>query len=120
MSRVVSARRRIRDLVLVLGVSTVLTSLIYSPTIYYGFHYDDYHFVRPYTAHEVLSSFNGPWDASGIETAYYRPLTICLYAVRFAALGLNARAHHITSLVMFVAAAVWSSSAPLVADVTGG
>ncbi len=90
---------------LVLGVSTVLTSFIYSPTIYYGFYYDDYHFVRPYTAHEVLSSFDGPWDASGIETAYYRPLTICLYAVRFAALGLNARAHHIMSLVMFGAAA---------------
>jgi hypothetical protein len=70
----------------------------------YGFYYDDYHFVRPYPAHEVRAAFHGPWDASGIETPYYRPLTICVYAARFAVLGLNAPAYHVLSLMLFVAA----------------
>ena len=71
----------------------------------YGFHYDDYHFIRPYPATEIRRVFHGPWDASGIETPYYRPLTICLYAARFAWFGLNAEAYHVLSLVMFALAA---------------
>jgi len=88
----------------VLAVAALLTALVYWPTLGYGFYYDDYHFVRPYSAHEVRASFRGPWDASGIETAYYRPLTICLYAARFAVLGLNATAYHALSLLLFVGA----------------
>jgi hypothetical protein len=86
------------------GGAALVTVLLYWPTVGYGFYYDDYHFVRPYTAHEVANTFYGPWDAASIETAYYRPLTICLYAVRFAALGLSARATHVASLVMFALA----------------
>jgi hypothetical protein len=85
--------------------AALLISLLYWPTLDYGFNYDDYHFVRPYTAHEVLDAFHGPWDPSGIETPYYRPLTICLYAARFAVLGLNAPASHALSLLLFAAAA---------------
>lgn len=86
-------------------LAVALTALLYGVTVGYGFHYDDYHFVRPYTLREVLDTFRGPWDASRIETAYYRPLTITLYALRFAALGLNARANHVLGLAMFAAAA---------------
>lgn len=74
-------------------------------TVSYGFHYDDYHFVRPYASGEILQAFRGPWDASGIETPYYRPLTICLYAARFRVFGLNSTACHVLSLVMFASAA---------------
>lgn len=87
------------------AVATLLTVLLYGVTVGYGFHYDDYHFVHPYRTAEVLASFHGPWDVSGIETAYYRPLTICLYALRFAALGLDAHAAHVLSLIMFALAA---------------
>lgn len=83
----------------------VLTAIQYDVTTGYGFYYDDYHFVRPYTAHEVLAAFHGPWDASGIETAYYRPLTIALYAARFSLFGLNSAAYHVLSLVLFAMAA---------------
>ena len=86
-------------------LAVALTSILYGVTVGYGFHYDDYHFVRPYTLHEVADTFHGPWDKSRIETAYYRPLTIALYALRFAVLGLNARANHVLSLAMFAAAA---------------
>jgi len=85
--------------------AVLLTALLYWPTLRYGFYYDDYHFVRPYTAHDVRAAFQGPWDSSGIETPYYRPLTICLYAARFAVLGLNAPAYHVLSLILFVIAA---------------
>jgi hypothetical protein len=96
-----SDSRRVLDLILVLSLATILTWLLYAPTVGYGLYYDDYHFVRPYTTASVLSAFAGPWDPTGIETAYYRPLTICLYAARFAAVGFDARANHLASLIGF-------------------
>jgi hypothetical protein len=98
-------RSRWSAIALSVAIATLLTALLYGPTLRYGFYYDDYHFVRPYPAHEVRAAFHGPWDASGIETPYYRPLTICVYAARFAVLGLNAPAYHVLSLMLFVAAA---------------
>jgi hypothetical protein len=80
--------------------------IMYAPTLGYGFDYDDYHFVRPYAAHEVAAAFSGPWDASAIEVPFYRPLTILFYAIRFHYLGLNSEACHTLSLVMFAGALV--------------
>ena len=68
----------------------VATWLVHRETLHYGFDYDDYHFLRPYTPAEVLATFHGPWDLTGIEVKFYRPLTIVLYAVRFELFGLNA------------------------------
>src|SRR4051794_15341809 len=87
-------------------VAAALTYLQFHHTIGYGFDYDDYHFVRPYSTAEVLRTFCGPWDASGIEVPFYRPLTILLYAVRFAVFGLNSEGYHALSLAMFAVAAV--------------
>jgi hypothetical protein len=86
-------------------VAAGLTLLQFHHTIAYGFDYDDYHFVRPYSGTEVLRTFHGPWDASRIEVPFYRPLTICLYAARFALFGINATAYHVLSLAMFAGAA---------------
>ena len=83
----------------------VATWLVHRETLHYGFDYDDYHFLRPYTTAEVLATFHGPWDLSGIEVKFYRPLTIVLYAVRFKLFGLNAPAHHAVSLTLFAIAA---------------
>ena len=74
---------------------------LYSTTLHYGFNYDDYHFVRPYSPADVAAAFNGPWDPSGIELPYYRPLTIAFFAARFELLGVNAVAHHALSLILF-------------------
>lgn len=86
--------------------ATTLTVLQYGPTLQYGLYYDDYHFAHPYSSDEIRRVFHGPWDADGIEVPFYRPLTICFYAARFAAFGLNSYAYHALSLVLFAAAAV--------------
>ena len=83
----------------------VATWLVHGTTLRYGFDYDDYHFLRPYTLAETLATFHGPWDLTGIEVKFYRPLTIVLYAVRFWLFGLNATAHHAVSLTLFAVAA---------------
>lgn len=90
---------------LLLIAAPALTFLLYRPTLSYGFDYDDYHFVHPYASSEVAGAFQGPWDASGIERPYYRPLTISFFALRFAALGINSTAHHALSLLLFAIAA---------------
>src|SRR5262249_4507228 len=106
--------KRAAPVALLLAAAAVITSLLYSPTLDYGFDYDDYHFVRPYSAADVVRAFRGPWDSSGIEASYYRPLTIAAFAARFQVLGLNSRAHHALSLALFAAAGcltgmfVWS------------
>ena len=79
----------------------VVAWLVHADTLRYGFDYDDYHFLRPYTPAEVLATFHGPWDLTGIEVKFYRPLTVALYATRFELFGLNATAHHGVSLTLF-------------------
>ena len=97
--------RRIGLALLLLIAAPASTLLLYQQTRSYGFDYDDYHFVRPYTGAEVVAAFHGPWDASGIERPYYRPLTIVFFALRFEALGINATAYHVLSLSLFALAA---------------
>ena len=83
----------------------VATWLVYRETLHYGFAYDDYYFLRPHTAAEVLATFHGPWDLGGVMVKFYRPLTVVLHAVRFELFGLNAPAHHAVSLALFALAA---------------
>jgi hypothetical protein len=88
-----------------LAAAALATGLLYGHTIGYGFHYDDYAFMRPHTAREVLASFRGSWDRTGIMVPFYRPLTVALHAVRFDLFGLDADAHHRVSLILFSLAA---------------
>ncbi len=97
--------RRTGLALLLLIAASAFTFLLHGPTLSYGFDYDDYHFVHPYTRADVTAAFHGPWDASGIERPYYRPLTILFFALRFEALGINATAHHALSLILFAVAA---------------
>jgi hypothetical protein len=90
---------------LLLLSASVSAFLLYRPTLSYGFDYDDYHFVHPYSRAELIAAFHGPWDPAGIERPYYRPLTIAFYAGRFEMLGINATAHHLLSLALFSLAA---------------
>jgi hypothetical protein len=81
------------------------TWLVHRETLHYGFDYDDYHFLRPYTRAEVLATFHGPWDLTDVMVKFYRPLTILVYATRFELFGFNATAHHAASLTLFALAA---------------
>lgn len=96
--------RRVAFALLLLIAAPVAAFLLYGFTLTYGFDYDDYHFVRPYTRAEVTAAFHGPWDAAAIERPYYRPLTILFFALRFEALGINSSAHHALSLALFAIA----------------
>ena len=78
---------------------------LYWRTLHYGFDYDDYHFVHPYSRADVAAAFTGTWDPAGIERPYYRPLTIALFAARFELLGIDSVAHHALSLGLFAASA---------------
>jgi len=97
--------RQLALALLLLLSASVSTFLLHRQTLSYGFDYDDYHFVRPYSRAELIAAFDGPWDPSGIERPYYRPLTISFYAARFEMLGINATAHHLLSLALFSLAA---------------
>jgi hypothetical protein len=100
-----SDARQLAFALLLLLVASVSTFTIHRQTLPFGFDYDDYHFVRPYSRAEVIAAFRGPWDSAGIERPYYRPLTIAFYAARFELLGINATAHHAVSLMLFSIAA---------------
>jgi hypothetical protein len=104
--------------VLLLGaLAGLTTALVHGETVRYGFDYDDYYFLRPHAAQEVLDSFHGPWDLTGVMVKFYRPLTVAFSALRFELFGLNSAAHHIVSLVLFALAA--ALTARLVQRATG-
>ena len=88
-----------------LAAAAAATLLIYRETLGYGFDYDDYHFVRPHSRSDVLAAFHGPWDATGIEVPFYRPLTVAFFAARFELFGLNSYWYHGVSLALVAAAA---------------
>ncbi len=90
---------------MLLAAATAATLLVYRETLGYGFSYDDYHFVRPHSRSEVLAAFRGPWDATGIEVPFYRPLTVAFFAARFELFGLNSYAYHALNLGLVAAAA---------------
>ena len=92
-------------LALILLASGAGICALYWPTLGYGFDYDDYHFVHPYSRTDVAAAFTGTWDPAGIERPYYRPLTIALFAARFELLGVDSVSHHALSLGLFVASA---------------
>jgi hypothetical protein len=90
--------------VLALAVAA-LTAGLYGRTLQFGWHWDDYHQVRPYTRAEVADAFHGPWDPGGPEATFYRPLTVVWFALRFELFGFSSAAHHTTSLVLLAACA---------------
>jgi hypothetical protein len=89
-----------------MALAGLVTILVHGATLQYGFHYDDYYFIRPHTMREVVASFRGPWDLTGVMVKFYRPLTVAFSAVRFEVFGFNAVAHHTTSLTLFATASV--------------
>ena len=70
----------------------------YAASTGFGFRYDDYGVVRPWTRSEVLGVLNHTWDPTDIEPRFYRPLAAWWYALRFSLFGLNATAQHAISL----------------------
>lgn len=105
-SRFSPSRARAASAAALAALTILLVLLVHGETLHYGFDYDDYYFLHPHTAEEVLASFHGPWDVTGIMVKFYRPLTVVLSAARFEVFGLNAVAHHAASLAAFALAAL--------------
>jgi hypothetical protein len=84
---------------LLAALLAAVTLFQYWPSLSFGFNYDDYHFVRPYTADEVGKSFHANWDESGIERRFYRPMTVALFAARFALFRYDEFAYHLASVL---------------------
>jgi len=93
----------------VAAFAALAVASVHGVTAGYGLNYDDYYFLRPHALQQVRDSFAGPWDQTGVMVKFYRPLTVAFSALRFELFGLNAVAHHITSLVLFALAAVMTA-----------
>lgn len=89
-----------------IALAALGTLLLYGHTLDYGFNYDDYVLVRPHGTGEVVRSFYGHWDPTGVMVPFYRPITVAFHALRFELFGLDSRAHHMVSLVLFASCAV--------------
>lgn len=87
-------------------VAVILVAILYGRALWFGFDYGDYHFVHHYGWAEIGRAWIGTWDQTGIEPAFYRPLTVAFFAARVAVLGLDAFRMHLLGLVMFAGAAV--------------
>ena len=92
-----------------LALASVTTLFVHGETVRYGFDYDDYYFLRPHAAEDVIASLSGPWDLTGVMVKFYRPLTVAFSALRFELFGLNAVAHHTVSLTFFILAALMTA-----------
>lgn len=99
------AESRRYSTLLVVGTLLVVTGL-YGRTLWFGWHWDDYHQVRPYSVADILASFHGSWDPRGPEAAFYRPLTVTWFALRYWLFGASAPAFHAVSLLLLAACAV--------------
>jgi hypothetical protein len=98
---VAADKRRAFIPVLLILLGCAAASLVFAPTLHYGFVYDDYHQLRPFTLEAVGRTFHGSWDPTGVEATFYRPLTAAFFALRFQVLGLDAHAYHALSVLLF-------------------
>jgi hypothetical protein len=90
-------------------IAAVGALAVYAQTIGYGFRWDDYHMVRPWTWKELFRVLHGQWDPTKVEVPFYRPVTDWFYALRFELFGWNGAAQHAMS-VIGVAACAWMTA----------
>jgi hypothetical protein len=80
-------------------VLAIWTTLFWS-TYRYPFFWDDYHCIRPYSTHELLSTFHGWDDPDKVETPALRPMAALLFAFQGVAFGENVVLHKIFETVL--------------------
>jgi hypothetical protein len=99
-----SVPRRLSLLLALIAAAGALT--VYAQTIGYGFRWDDYHMVHPWTMKELLRVLHSQWDPTKVEVPFYRPVTDWFYALRFELFGWNGAAQHALS-VLGIAVCAW-------------
>ncbi len=88
----------VRAGVLLAVVSLILTGLTYWPAVDGVLTSDDHVGLHPSTSESLMAAWTGSWHTEGAMDRYYRPLASLLHAGQFDLFGLNARAHHLSTL----------------------
>lgn len=94
-----------RTWLLYLAASLCVIALLYVRTLHFGFYWDDFDDLRPWTWGDLGRAFVGhyqPWAREGIY--FYRPLTSVYLASATALFGLNATALHLIPLCVLTTA----------------
>jgi hypothetical protein len=75
-------------------------------TVNDGFYLDDYALARPWSAGQVMDSFSGPFDTSGFNDPYFRPLASVSFAAEWTVWGTNKWGYHLTNIGLHAAASM--------------
>lgn len=88
------------------AIAAIAVLLLYARTLHFGFYWDDFDDLRPWTWSDLGRAFVGnyqPWAREGIY--FYRPLTSVYLAAATALFGLNSVALHVIPLFTLTIAA---------------
>lgn len=97
---------RARDrLWLLVPFAALLVSVVYGPSLWYRFYWDDYGAVRPWRLDELQDAFTGIYRPLAVDARFYRPLTSLYYATAFELFGLNTFWLHLIPLIGLTLAA---------------
>jgi hypothetical protein len=92
---------------LVSGLAVVATvAILYLPTVWYGFHQDDFALARGWPWKETAATLHGEFDPSGMIPAYYRPMVRLSWALDHALWGPATEGYHATNLFFHATAGI--------------
>jgi hypothetical protein len=89
-----------RARLLIAAAAGLGVGLVYADSVTLGLWWDDYHVLRPANLAEIVHTFYGTWDETGIFPPFYRPITAAYHAAVFHVLGFNAPALHALSMIL--------------------
>ena len=83
------------------GLAVLATvAILHLPTLWYGFHQDDFALARGWSWTETAATLHGEFDPSGMIPAYYRPMVRLLWALDHALWGSTTTGYHATNLCL--------------------
>ncbi len=85
---------------------SVAVFFLFLPSLHYGFHLEDYKYIRSYPLPEIALTFHSHWEPTGVETLGYRPLHSVHYAFFHWLLGVNPTANHLLQGILFLSG-IW-------------
>ena len=93
--QILAQRPHKRTLALMAFLVLAIWSAVFASHYRNPFFWDDYHCIRPYSAHELLSTFHGWDDPDKVETPALRPVAALLFAFQGVAFGENVIFHNV-------------------------
>ncbi|HET6896898.1 MAG TPA: hypothetical protein VFK70_01055, partial [Vicinamibacteria bacterium] len=94
------ARSRLAVVATVVGT----VALVHLPSVWYGFHADDYIMARPWSGRQLAGTLAGNFDPSGLLATNFRPLVSFTWAADHWLWGAWTAGYHLTNLVLHAAA----------------